>query len=117
MGIAGSCCMSNDKLMSIAELPIKLDHEQIAKFCRARGIRKLSLFGSVLRDDFDPERSDVDVLAEFEPGVRLGLKFFGYADELAQIIGRTVDFNTAEWLSKYFRDEVVQEAVPIYEQT
>ena len=108
--------MSDDRRMSIAELPIKLDNEKIAEFCRARGIRKLSLFGSVLRDDFDPERSDVDVLAEFEPGVRLGLKFFGYADELAPIIGHTVDFNTAAWLSKYFRDEVVREAVPIYEQ-
>ena len=43
--------------MSIAELPIQIDREKIAEFCRARGIRKLSLFGSVLRDDFDPERS------------------------------------------------------------
>lgn len=50
------------------ELPINLDHEKIAAFCRARGIRRLSLFGSVLRDDFDPDRSDVDVLAEFKQG-------------------------------------------------
>ena len=53
--------------MSVAELPIQIDREKIAEFCRARGIRKLSLFGSVLREDFDPARSDVDVLAEFEP--------------------------------------------------
>ena len=102
--------------MSIAELPIVIDREKIAEFCRARGIRKLSLFGSVLRDDFDPARSDVDVLAEFEPGVRPGLKFFGYGDELAEIVGHKVDFNTEAWLSQYFRDEVVREAVPIYEQ-
>jgi predicted nucleotidyltransferase len=102
--------------MSVAELPIQLDREKIAAFCRARGICKLSLFGSVLRDDFDPARSDVDVLAEFAPGVRPGLKFFGYAEELAEIIGRKVDFNTEAWLSQYFRDEVVREAVPIYEQ-
>jgi uncharacterized protein with HEPN domain len=50
--------------MSVAELPIPIDREKIAEFCHARGIRKLSLFGSVLRDDFDPARSDVDVLAE-----------------------------------------------------
>ena len=43
--------------MSVAELPIQIDREKIAEFCRVRGIRKLSLFGSVLRDDFDPERS------------------------------------------------------------
>ena len=102
--------------MNVAELPIPIDREKIAEFCRARGIRKLSLFGSVLRADFDPARSDVDVLAEFLPEVRPGLKFFGYADELAEIIGRKVDFNTKAWLSQYFRDEVVREAVSIYEQ-
>ena len=102
--------------MSVAELHIQLDREKIAAFCRARGIRKLSLFGSVLRADFDSTRSDVDVLAEFAPGVRPGLRFFGYGEELAGIIGRKVDFNTEAWLSEYFRDEVVREAVPIYEQ-
>jgi hypothetical protein len=40
--------------MSVAELPIVIDRDKIAAFCRARGIRKLSLFGSVLRDDFEP---------------------------------------------------------------
>jgi predicted nucleotidyltransferase len=104
------------KTMSVTELPIQMDEEKIAAFCRERGIRKLSLFGSVLRDDFDPTRSDVDVLVEFHPGVRPGLKFFGYGDELAKVIGQKVDFNTREWLSKYFREEVVREAVPIYEQ-
>jgi len=102
--------------MSVAELPIPIDREKIARFCRDRGIRRLSLFGSVLRDDFDPSRSDVDVLVEFAPGVRPGLKFFGYGDELAGIIGRKVDFNTAAWLSPYFREDAVREAVPIYEQ-
>ena len=43
--------------------------EVIADYCRRHHIRKLSLFGSVLRDDFRPE-SDVDVLVEFEPGAR-----------------------------------------------
>ena len=103
--------------MSVVELPIALDREKLAGFCRERGIRKLSLFGSVLRDDYDSERSDVDVLAEFSPGVHPGIKFFGYGDELAEIIGHKVDFNTAEWLSKHFRDDVIREAVTIYEQT
>jgi predicted nucleotidyltransferase len=98
------------------DLPIRLDRNAVAAFCRARGIRKLSLFGSVIRDDFDPRRSDVDVLAEFAPGVHPGLKFFGYGDELAAILGRKVDFNTPAWLSKYFRDQVLREAVTVYEQ-
>jgi uncharacterized protein len=102
--------------MKVAGLRVVIDREKIAEFCRARGIRKLSLFGSVLRDDFDSTRSDVDVLVEFLPGVRPGLKFFGYGDELAEIVGHKVDFNTEAWLSKYFRDDVVREAVPIYEQ-
>lgn len=102
--------------MTTAQLPIQYDETQLAVFCRARHIRKLSLFGSVLRNDFDPQHSDVDVLAEFEPGIRPGLKFFGYGDELGAILGHVVDFNTAEWLNKYFRDDVVREALPIYEQ-
>jgi predicted nucleotidyltransferase len=97
-------------------LPIRIDRNAIATFCRTRGIRKLSLFGSVLRDDFDPGRSDVDVLAEFEPDVHPGLRFFGYGDELSAILGRRVDFNTSGWLSKYFRDQVLREAVTVYEQ-
>ena len=52
-------------VMTIAELPVQIDRDKIAAFCRAHGIRRLSLFGSVLRDDFDSDRSDVDVLAEF----------------------------------------------------
>ena len=59
--------------MSVSELPIPIDRERIAAFCRERGIRRLSLFGSVLRDDFDAERSDVDVLAEYESGALKGL--------------------------------------------
>lgn len=80
--------------MIATALPIRNDTEKIAEFCRQRGIRKLSLFGSVVRDDFDPARSDVDVLAEFEPGALsgVGLDYFGYGDELAEIIGRRVDF-------------------------
>ena len=99
-----------------AALPIQIDRERIADFCRARGIRKLSLFGSVLRDDFDPARSDVDVLAEFEPGALkgVGFRYFGFGEELAAIIGRRVDFCSR--LNKYIEAAVRQEAVPIYER-
>lgn len=102
--------------MSIAELPIQIDREKIAEFCRARGIRRLSLFGSVLRDDFDPERSDVDVLAEFEPGALrgLGFRYFGYGDQVSEIIGRRVDFFSR--LSPHFDAAVRREALPIYER-
>jgi len=103
--------------MSVAELPIRIDREKIAEFCRARGIRKLSLFGSVLRDDFDPTRSDVDVLAEFEQGALngVGFRYFSYGEELSAIVGRKVDFCSR--LNKYIEETVRREAVPIYERT
>ena len=102
--------------MSVAELPIPIDREQIARFCRERGIRKLSLFGSVLRPDFDPQRSDVDVLAEFEPGVlkQVGFRYFGYGQELAAIIGRKVDFCSR--LHPLILGRVKEELLPVYER-
>jgi len=102
--------------MSVVELPIEIDCEQIARFCRERGIRKLSLFGSVLHHDFDPQRSDVDVLAEFEPGVlkSVGFQYFGYGEELAAIIGRKVDFCSR--LHPLILDRVKDELFPVYER-
>lgn len=102
--------------MSVAELPIAIDSQKIAEYCRARGIRKLSLFGSVLRDDFDPARSDVDVLAEFEPGVlkQAGFRYFGYGEELASILQCKVDFCSR--LHPLILERVKGELVPIYER-
>ncbi len=92
-----------------ASLPIPLDRQKIAEFCRRHYIRKMSFFGSVLRDDFTRD-SDVDVLVEFEPGHVPGLAFFEMEAELSRILGRKVDLNTPQCLSRYFRDEVLAEA-------
>jgi len=92
---------------------IAIDREKIAEFCRRHHIRRLSLFGSVLRDDFGPD-SDVDVLVEFETGHVPGLAFFGMEAELSQILGRKVDLSTLQFLSRYFRDEVLNEAEEQY---
>jgi len=102
--------------MSIAGLPIEIDRERVAAFCRERGIRRLSLFGSVLRGDFDPQRSDLDVLAEFEPGALngVGFRYFGYGEALGAILGRRVDFCSR--LNKYIEAAVRREAIPIYER-
>jgi predicted nucleotidyltransferase len=88
---------------------IEISQDRIAEFCKRNGVRWLALFGSVLRDDFGPN-SDVDVLIEFEPGVRTGLRFFALEDELSKLLGHRVDLNTRECLSKYFRDRVLAEA-------
>ena len=68
-----------------------MDRERIAELCRRHHIRRLALFGSVLRDDFRPD-SDVDVLVDFEPGAPIGLREFLEAqDELQVVFGRPVD--------------------------
>jgi len=88
----------------------------IAKFCRKHHIRRLSLFGSVLREDFDSD-SDVDVLVEFESEHVPGLAFFARERELSDILGREVDLNTPGFISPYFRDQVLEEAQVQYVQT
>lgn len=88
---------------------LSIPQPEITDFCRRHHIRRLSLFGSVLRDDFGPE-SDVDILVEFEPGHVPGLAFFAMEAELSNVIGRKVDLNTPGFLSRYFRDRVLAEA-------
>jgi predicted nucleotidyltransferase len=93
---------------------IEIPKETLADFCRRNHIRQLAFFGSVLRDDFTPE-SDVDVLVEFEPGARVGLRFFGMERELSEILKHKVDLNTPGFLSKYFRDDVIAQAEVLYD--
>jgi predicted nucleotidyltransferase len=92
---------------------ICLDPDKIDAFCKKHHIGKLSFFGSVLREDFGPQ-SDVDVLVEFEPGHVPGLAFFAMENELSEILGHKVDLNTPQFLSPYFRDDIVAEAEAEY---
>ena len=96
--------------------PLTIPTDEIDAFCRRHHIRRLALFGSVLRDDFGPD-SDVDVLVEFELAHIPGLAFFAMQDELAHILGRTVDLNTRQFVSSRFRQQVETEAEIIYDQT
>ncbi|MEJ7812210.1 MAG: nucleotidyltransferase family protein [Gemmatimonadaceae bacterium] len=93
---------------------IDVPRERIAEFCRRHGIRRLALFGSVLRDDFRPE-SDVDVLVEFHEHTRVGLIALSAMEiELGELLGRTVDLRTPADISRYFRDEVLRSAETQY---
>ena len=88
---------------------IEIPKEQLVEFCLANRIQRLSLFGSVLSDDFGQD-SDVDVLVEFKPGTRIGLiQFMRLEFELGEILGRKVDLNTPGFISKYFRSKVMNE--------
>lgn len=95
---------------------VHVPKRELAVLCHRYHIRRLSAFGSVLRDDFGPN-SDVDLLVEFEPGHTPGLRFFTIQRELSGILGRKVDLNTAEDLSPYFRQEVLSEAEELYVTT
>ena len=98
---------------SKVSLPVKnisLDQNAIGRFCRERKIRRLALFGSVLRDDFRPD-SDVDVLVEFDARhIPTLLNVADMEQELSAIVGRRVDLRTPEDLSRYFRDDVLAQA-------
>ncbi|MBI2435761.1 MAG: nucleotidyltransferase domain-containing protein [Candidatus Hydrogenedentes bacterium] len=96
------------------QLPITYSKEALDGFCRKHHIIKLAFFGSILREDFSNE-SDVDVLVEFHPDHIPGLiRLAGMEIELSSILGREADMRTAEDLSKYFREDVVRNALLQY---
>jgi uncharacterized protein len=99
-------------------LQIRIPKEKIVRFCFNHNIRKFALFGSVLGEDFQP-KSDVDVLLEFEPGMRIGFfKLYDMEQELSQLLeGRRIEINTPDSISPYFRDEVLNKAEVQYVQT
>ena len=86
---------------------------KLEQFCRDHHIRRLALFGSVLRDDFRAD-SDVDILVEFEAGRTPGYQFWVIEEELTEMFGRKVDLNTPQDLSIYFRQQVQAEAQVLY---
>ncbi len=93
---------------------IKIDKEKIAELCRRHHIQKLSLFGSAVRADFQPE-SDLDLLIEFSPDHTPGLAFFSLQDDFSKLFSRKVDLNTYQSLSPYFREQVLSEAEALYD--
>ncbi len=97
----------------MTEPRIQVPQDELARFCRAHHIKKLSLFGSILREDFDAE-SDVDVLVEFEPGHVPGLGFVSMESVLSELLGRRVDLVTPKFLNRRIRDKVLESAVVQY---
>lgn len=101
--------------MMLNQLPIEINLEAIQQFCENEHIVRLSLFGSVLRDDFTAA-SDVDLLVEYLPGAGTTLLDMARQEsQLTRLLGREVDLRTPQELSPYFRQEVLDRAVVIYE--
>lgn len=93
---------------------IEIPKDEIAKFCHRNHIRKLSLFGSVLREDFHPG-SDVDVLVEFEQEAQIGFMALGrIRRELSQLLQRQVDLVPREGLKPLIRESVLSNAEVVY---
>jgi|SRR5579872_830073 len=94
-------------------IAIDIDTQAVAEFCRRHHIRRLALFGSVLRRDFS-NSSDIDVLVVFDPEHVPGLAFVDMQEELSAILGGAVDLNTEGFLSPLIRDRIRREATTLY---
>lgn len=89
----------------------------IIRLCKHRKVRRLAIFGSVTDDRFDPERSDLDLLVEFEkmPPAEHADQFFGLAEDLERLLGRPVDLVEAGPIrNPYFRKALEETQVEIY---
>jgi hypothetical protein len=97
----------SDMILSMVSERLHISDQQILEFCHKWKIKELSLFGSILRDDFTPE-SDVDVLIEMLPESQLGWDWVDMRDELGLLIGRSVDLVFKEGLrNPYRRGEIL----------
>ncbi len=94
---------------------IEFPEKAIADLCRQNRIARLSLFGSIVRDDFGPD-SDIDVLVEFEPDAVPGLiRLAGIERELGDLFGRAADLNTPKCFRRPLREVVMREAEVVYD--
>lgn len=99
-----------DELALVASR-VPLDLARIAEFCRRWQVRELALFGSVLRDDFRPDASDVDVLFRFLPGAHVGAwDSLDMYEEIQAIFGRKVDLVEARLVRNPFRRRAIFDA-------
>ena len=96
---------------------LELKREPVAELCRRFGVLRLDVFGSAVREDFDPERSDIDLLVRLEdvPPVEYSRRYFDLKDALERLFGRRVDLVTEPSLENpYFKARVLRERQPIY---
>jgi predicted nucleotidyltransferase len=94
---------------------IDIPPDRLAALCRRHRIQRLSLFGSVMRDDFGPS-SDVDMLVEFEAGHSPGWEIVDIEQEFSALFGgRKVDMVNPKYLNRHLKDRVLGEAVLQYE--
>jgi uncharacterized protein len=95
---------------------LNFEEHALPQFCRTHHIRKLSLFGSVLRADFRPD-SDVDVLVKFDPAYPVGFRIFDMEEELSGMFGgRKIDILNEKYINRHLRPRILAEAQVIYDE-
>ena len=95
---------------------IEIPRERLAELCRHHRIRRLALFGSVLRDDFGPD-SDIDVLVEFDRRQPVGFRIFRVEEELSRLFeGHKVDIVNPRYLNRRLKDRILNSAQVQYEE-
>lgn len=96
--------------MILAQIPT----DEIRQYCVEQPIRRLSVFGSAARGELTDE-SDIDLLVEYMPDARISYFDMGrHVTDLIEIVGRRVDLCTPKSISRYFRQDVLDSALPIY---
>lgn len=96
---------------------IEQHRADIEALCRTYQVKRLDVFGSAVRKDFDPVQSDVDFLVEFEPDPDLNTfhAYMGLRDELARLLGRPVDLVMPSGVrNRYFAQEIEATREPLY---
>ncbi len=107
----------NDNVLHVnGNVTLDITYDDLALFCQKYHIKKLALFGSVLGDKFNAD-SDIDVLVDFDAGYKIGYMLMAEIEiKLAEILGRKIDLKTRWELSRYFRDDVCENARILYAQ-
>ena len=96
-------------------MKLDINEKTLHEYCESNGIKKLSLFGSYLKNT-QTQESDIDLLVEFEDNTGYGfLDVARMERELSELLGKKVDLRTPAELSRYFKDDVVREAEVKYE--
>jgi predicted nucleotidyltransferase len=115
------CYNPAKRILIIANYKIKIPYEEIASFCAKLAISELSFFGSVLREDFDPKTSDIDVMISFIPGQHWGWEIVTMKEELELIFNRPIDLVTKKAIENsknpFRKKEILESYQVIYEKT
>ena len=93
---------------------IQIDASTLSELCRRYSVKELSLFGSAVRSEMHPG-SDIDLMVEFQPGIRIGLvKFETFIEDLESLTGYKVDLVTKRGLKPWIRPNVLKDARLIF---